>query len=104
MTTKTVTITGYIVFDQHRHSLPSCYPQGPFVFRSWKPDATDADVLVKEHSFTVDVPADFDPRPALVKALEAKKEKALAEFSAMVTAIDRQISELQAIEYSGEAA
>lgn len=104
MKTKTITINGFIVFDQFRHSLPGAYPEGPFVFRHYEPGAEEKDVLVKPHSITFDVPADFDPRPQMVKALEAQKEKARADFAALVTQLDRQINELQAIECSAEVA
>lgn len=104
MKTKTITLNGFIVFDQFQHSLPSCYPEGPYVFRHYAPDASSKDVMVQPHSITVDVPADFDPRPQMVKALEAQKAKAAADYQKTVTAINRQINELQAIECSAEAA
>ena len=105
MKTKTVTINGFIVFDNHRHACASIYPQGPFKVSMWEPDKSDSnDVLVQAQSFTVEVPANFDPRPNMVKALQAKREKAHADFAALVTSIDRQINELQAIECSAEVA
>lgn len=102
MKTKTATINGFIVFDAHRAKFPSIYPDGPFTFNTYGPSREC--IVVCEHSFAVEVPADFDPRPGMVEALEKKKRHLQAEFSAAVTEINRQISELQAIEYSGEAA
>ena len=102
MTTKTVTIKGFIVFDSHRARLPSCYPAGPYTFNTY--GATDDHTVIQEHTISVEIPADFDPRPGMVKALEAKKRDAEAAFAKLVTDINRQISKLQAIEYSGEAA
>lgn len=55
-------------------------------------------VEVGEHSFEVEVPDDFDPRPQQVAALRAQKEKDRAEFAAKVVEYDRQINELLAIE------
>lgn len=45
----------------------------------------------------IEVPNDFDPRPAKIAALEAKKQELRAKFSAAATEIERKISELQAI-------
>ena len=55
-------------------------------------------VLIKPHEFEVDIPDDFDPRPAQIKALEEKQKQAAAAFHAMNTEIMRQISQLQALE------
>jgi len=45
----------------------------------------------------IEVPDDFDPRPAKIAALEAKKQEIRAKFAAAMTEIERKISELQAI-------
>lgn len=103
MTTKTITISGWIVFDHHRASLPSCYPEGPYVFRMYEPAGETDCVGVQPHSITVNIPADFDPRPGQIKALEAKRKELQAQFSAAVTEINRQISQLQAIEHTEAA-
>jgi len=55
-------------------------------------------VLIKPHEFEVDIPDDFDPRPAQIKALEAKEKEAAAAFYSMQVDIQRQISQLQALE------
>ncbi len=51
------------------------------------------------HTLVVDI-GNFDPRPQQVKALEAKRAELNKQFSAAVMEINRQISELQAIEYT----
>ena len=56
-------------------------------------------VTVMPHSIEVDIPDDFDPRNAQVEMLKAEKQKAMADFQALVTSIDRKISELTALEY-----
>lgn len=104
MNTKTVTISGFIVFDAMRARYPDIWPGEGFNFTGYEPSGDSQSTVVRPHTFTVEVPADFDPRPGMVKALEEKKRKAHAEFSALVAQIDRQISELQAIEYTPEAA
>lgn len=97
MNTKQVTITGWIAFDAYRAKNPACFPGGPYVFRHYENVGMD-EVTICPHSFTAEVPADFDPRPGLVKALEKQKEEARAAFAARVVELDRQINELLAIE------
>lgn len=46
----------------------------------------------------VDVPENFDPRPAQIAVLEAQKQKVMADFQKSVTDINRRISELNALE------
>ena len=70
----------------------------PWDCRLWGETAQDGRVYVKEHTTTVEVPDDFDPRPLQVAALEAKKQTVSAEFQARITEIDRQIQSLLAIE------
>ena len=70
----------------------------PWDCRLWSETAQGGRVFVTEHTTTVEVPDDFDPRPQQVAALEAAKQKARAEFQARITEIDRQIQSLMAIE------
>ena len=70
----------------------------PWDCRTWDALSVDGRVFVKEHTTTVEVPDDFDPRPQQVAALEAEKQKARAEFQKRITEIDRQIQSLLAIE------
>lgn len=97
MKTKTIEIKGWIVHDAHRARLPSIYGE-PWEFRHFEPSPESENVAVQPHTITVEIPADFDPRPSMVKALEAQKEKARAEFAARVVELDRQINELLALE------
>ena len=46
----------------------------------------------------VDVPDHFDPRPAQIAALEAQRQKVMADFQKSITDINRRISELSALE------
>ena len=57
-------------------------------------------IPIKSFDVEVDIPDDFDPRPQQIKALEEKQRAAGAAFSALTTEINRQISELQAIEFT----
>jgi hypothetical protein len=60
-------------------------------------------VLIGPHSFDVELPDDFDPRPAKIAALEEAKRKARADFAARITELDAQIQSLLAIENTAEA-
>jgi len=55
-------------------------------------------VLIGPVEFPFEVPEEFDPRAELVKGLEAKKKRLMAEFNQRVTEIDRQIQTYLAIE------
>lgn len=54
-------------------------------------------MFVKQHSFTVEVPDDFDPRQTQIAALEKQMADRRAEFQKYLTETQRRISELQAI-------
>ena len=58
----------------------------------------DERIAINEFDVEVDIPDDFDPRPAQIKALQQKQTEAAAAFHAMNTEIMRQINELQALE------
>lgn len=99
MKTKTVKITGYVIHDAEKLDA-EIYPKGPFSFSMYKPSLgySPRCTIVQEHTFEVKIPADYDPRANLVSNLQAQKEKARADFAALVVSLDRQINELLAIE------
>ena len=69
------------------------------------PSTNDADWIVLEpRDLEYLVPDDFDPTAAQVAALLSEKAKLTAEFTAAVSALNRKLSELQAIEFDSEAA
>lgn len=88
-----IRIDGFITYEK------SPWDESPrYSFYSFDPTTYNPDmVIVMEHSFYVEVPDDFDPRPGQVAALKAKKEKVQAEFAAKVKEIDDQINSLLAI-------
>jgi hypothetical protein len=49
-----------------------------------------------------EIPDDFDPRPAKIKALQEQAEKLRATFAKSITDINSKIAELTAIEYVQE--
>jgi hypothetical protein len=64
----------------------------------------DGEFTVAEAVVTFTIPADFDPVAPMVAALESEKAKITAEFTAAVMKLNKQLSELQAIEHNEEAA
>lgn len=54
-------------------------------------------VVVGEQSIEVDVPENFDPRPELIAGLKKKEQQARTDFENLLTDIQRQISQYEAI-------
>jgi hypothetical protein len=96
-----ITQTVFVHYDTS--STPEVMNWSRWDLRRYKCDDSDSSVFVGTAEVTVDVPGDFDPRPAQVKALEAKLAQLNAQFAAAVTEINRQIAQLQAIEHSEAA-
>ncbi len=95
-----ITQTVFIHYDSNNF-----VPEGWSRWDLWRfqADAGSRSLFVGTAEVTFEVPDNFDPRPAQVKALEEKKLELSAQFAAAVTEINRQISQLQAIEHdSGE--
>lgn len=64
------------------------------------PDTVDPDWLVLDtREISITVPGDFDPTPRMVACLQAKKAELTAQFTKAVADLNRQLSELQAIEH-----
>jgi len=55
-------------------------------------------VMIKPLEIEVEIPDDFDPRPKQIEVLKAKEKAAAAAFYALQVDIDRQISQLSALE------
>jgi hypothetical protein len=60
-------------------------------------------VIVREHSFEVEVPDNFDPRPGQIAALDAKIAQERAEFSKRIMELQEQKQRLLAIEMTVDA-
>jgi hypothetical protein len=65
-----------------------------------KLDDTSYRAYVGEQEIQIEVPDDFDPRAQQIAALEAQKQKVMADYQKSVTDINSQISKLQALEYT----
>lgn len=57
---------------------------------------------VGEQQVELDVPDNYDPRPAQVAALQAQKQKATADYHKSVKDIQDQINKLTALEFTTE--
>lgn len=92
------TITGFITATPIRYGKER--GQLSISFSTYRPSAefTPETVVVREHSFEVEVDEKFDARPALVANLEEQKRIARAEFAKKVKDLDAQIASLLAIE------
>lgn len=91
---KTITINGGIYLDT-KHDK---YSGALYKFIGGTASSWDKYMLVMPYSFTVELPADFDPRTEQVKALEAQKADLHAKFALAVTEINARINSLLAIE------
>jgi uncharacterized protein YlxW (UPF0749 family) len=59
---------------------------------------------VRQQSFEVEIPDNFDPRKPMLEGLNAELQKTREEFAAKVAQINEQIARLQAIEYTPPSA
>jgi hypothetical protein len=74
--------------------------KGCFEVFSCKVDDSEFRTYVGPQEVEVEVPENYDPRAQQIAALEAKKQKIMADFQKSVTDINRRISELSAVEYT----
>lgn len=88
------TINGFITHEQ------SSWDKEPRIgFLMYDPRQFGADrAVIREHSFEVEVPDEFDPRPQQVEILRQQQQKIRAEMSARIKQLDDQINSLLAIE------
>ena len=63
-------------------------------------DDTQDRTYVGPQEIEIEVPDDYDPRAQQVAALEALKQKVMADYHKSVTEINDRISKLLALEYT----
>jgi len=88
------TLKGFLHFSAE----PWNYGELVLRHRDYTGETDMNEILIREIAVEIDIPDNFDPRPAQIKALEAKQKQAAAAFQTMNTEIMRQISQLQALE------
>jgi hypothetical protein len=96
----THTIKGHLYFQQTKYMKTPKFVFSEHDMRSWEHDILDGRVWIREESFTVEVPDNFDPRPGMVASLRAEKKRTQALFAAKVKEIDDRINSLLALEMS----
>jgi hypothetical protein len=72
--------------------------KGDYTVYSCKLDDTEQRTYVCEQEIEIEVPDNYDPRAQKIEALQAQKEKIMADYQKTVTEINARISKLQAIE------
>jgi len=74
--------------------------EGKFLVFYIQLDDTQDRTYVGEQEIEIDIPDDYDPRSQQVAALEALKQKVMADYHKSVTDINDRISKLLALEYT----
>lgn len=74
--------------------------KGQYLVYSCKLDDTDYRQYICEQEIEIEVPDDFDPRAQQIAALEAQKQKVMAEYRNTLADITWRINKLQAIEHT----
>ena len=74
--------------------------EGKFIVFYVPLDDTQDRTYVGEQEIEIDIPDDYDPRAQQVAALEALKQKVMADYHKSVTDINDRISKLLALEYT----
>ena len=72
--------------------------KGEYRLASFKLDDTAERTYVGEQEIDVDIPDDYDPRAQQIAALEALKQKVMADYHKSVMEINERINKLLALE------
>ena len=82
------------------HTQYSWEAKPRFQVYSLKIDDTEDMNHVSTQEIEIEVPDNYNPQAQKIAALQAKKEKIMADYQKTVTEINERISKLQAIEYT----
>jgi poly(3-hydroxybutyrate) depolymerase len=82
------------------HTHYSWEKKAKFQVFSLKMDDTEHYTYIGEQEIEIEVPNNYDPRAQKIAALQARKQKVMADYQKTVTEINARISELQAIEHT----
>ena len=74
--------------------------EGKFIVFYVQLDDTEDRTYVGPQEVEIEVPDNYDPRAQQVAALEALKQKVMADYHKSVTEINDRISKLLALEYT----
>ena len=99
---RTISIKGFIRAKQaesYQHGQPMTVNGVAYQFTTHDSQVCEyTGTIVCPHTLTFELPEKYDPRTGFIQSLQAERKKAQAEFQHRITEIDRQISQLQAIE------
>ena len=84
----------------HIHYVNYPWDDNKFKIFSCKLDGDESHIYIGSQEVEIDVPDNYDPRPAQIAALQELHKKAAADYQSKVTEIQRRISELQALEFT----
>lgn len=90
-----INTTVYVYFQKYEWD-----EKGTYQVYSFKPKDDDTRTFVCEQAVELEVPDNYDPTAKQIAALEAQKERAMADFNKTVMEINTRISKLQALEYT----
>ena len=72
--------------------------KGEYRLASFKLDDTAERTYVSEQEIEIEIPEDYDPRAQQIAALEALKQKVMADYQKSVMEINERINKLLALE------
>ena len=72
--------------------------KGEYRLASFKLDDSAERTYVSEQEIEIDIPEDYDPRAQQIAALEALKQKVMADYHKSVMEINDRINKLLALE------
>ena len=73
---------------------------GEYIVFAFKTGDSDTLTFIGEQDVELEIPDNYDPRAQQVAALEAAKQKVMADYQKSVNEINDRISKLQALEYT----
>jgi hypothetical protein len=94
------TINGHIFWQMTKYMNEPRFGFIEYDIRQWRESDRDGRVHVCEHSFEVELPDDFDPRPQQIAMLDEEIRQTRAEFARRINDLQEQKSRLLAIEHT----
>ena len=102
----TINVSGFIYLTKAEiweTAMPEALAGMTPTWVTYDPTGQNEILLVIPHTLTIELPDEFDPRPAQVAKLQKEQVAADAAHHALTVEISRQINELQALEFTPAA-
>jgi hypothetical protein len=90
-----IKLTAHIFFNKY-----SWEEKGEFQIFYARVNDNENRTYIGQQEVEIEVPDDFDPRPAQIQALVQKRQSLMSETETRVQIINDRISNLQALEYT----